>query len=142
MLKGLGELWVIIADEKRTLRPPPPSLSSQPQRKSLVAFDSTVLTEAPLWRGGLVRGGTVYSVGTDKGRETQVFIKSLHKHTCYIRDFQGDAWVAQSVKPPTLDLSSGGDLTVCGIEPCAGLCADRENIGLPASHPTTGHVCC
>lgn len=57
MLKGLGELWLIIADEKCTLRPPPLSLSSQPQRKSLVAFDSTVLTEAPLWGGWAGEGG-------------------------------------------------------------------------------------
>ena len=33
--------------------------------------------------------------------------------------------MAQSVKRPTLDLSSGHDLTVCGFEPCVGLCADR-----------------
>ena len=34
------------------------------------------------------------------------------------------AWVAQSVKRPTLDLGSGRDLVVCGIEPRVGLCAD------------------
>ena len=33
-------------------------------------------------------------------------------------------WVAQSVKCRTLGLSSVHDLTVCGIEPCIGLCAD------------------
>ena len=34
------------------------------------------------------------------------------------------AWVAQSVKCPTLDFSSGHDLRVHGFEPCIGLCAD------------------
>ena len=34
------------------------------------------------------------------------------------------AWVAQSVEPLTLDLSSGHDLTVCGIKPCVRLCTD------------------
>ena len=34
------------------------------------------------------------------------------------------AWVAQSVKCPTLDLGSGHNLTVCGFKPCIGLCAD------------------
>ena len=34
------------------------------------------------------------------------------------------AWVAQSVKRPTLDLGSGHDLTVPEIESHVGLCAD------------------
>ena len=34
------------------------------------------------------------------------------------------AWVAQLVKCPTLDFCSGHDLTVGGIEPHDGLCAD------------------
>ena len=34
------------------------------------------------------------------------------------------AWMAQLVKCPALDLSSGHDLMVHGIEPCTGLCAD------------------
>ena len=33
-------------------------------------------------------------------------------------------WVAQSVEHLTLDLGSGHDLTICGIEPHVGLCAD------------------
>ena len=33
--------------------------------------------------------------------------------------------MAQSVKCPTLDFSSGHDLTVCEFEPHMGLCADR-----------------
>ena len=37
---------------------------------------------------------------------------------------RGGAWVAQSVKRLTLDLSSGHDLTVCGFEPHIGFCAD------------------
>ena len=35
-------------------------------------------------------------------------------------------WVAQLVECPTLDLGSGHDLTVCGIEARVGLCADSE----------------
>ena len=34
------------------------------------------------------------------------------------------AWVAQSVKRPTLGFSSGHDLTVCEFEPHIGLCDD------------------
>ena len=34
------------------------------------------------------------------------------------------AWMIQSVKYPTVDLSSGHDLTVHGIEPHIGLCTD------------------
>ena len=34
-------------------------------------------------------------------------------------------WLAQSVKPPTLDFSSGRDVTVGEFEPHVGLCADR-----------------
>ena len=33
-------------------------------------------------------------------------------------------WVAQEVKPPTLDFSSGYDLTVHEFEPHVGLCTD------------------
>ena len=32
--------------------------------------------------------------------------------------------MAQFVKHPTLDFSSGHDVTVCGSEPHFGLCAD------------------
>ena len=34
------------------------------------------------------------------------------------------AWVAQSVKHPTLDFGLGHDLMVHGIQACFGLCAD------------------
>ena len=34
------------------------------------------------------------------------------------------AWVAQSVKHPTLNFGSGHDLTVHEIQPYVGLCAD------------------
>ena len=34
------------------------------------------------------------------------------------------AWLAQSVKPPTLDVGSGHDLTVHGIRSCVGLHVD------------------
>ena len=40
-----------------------------------------------------------------------------------LEDLRG-AWVAWSVKRPTLDLGSGHDLTVCEFEPCIRLCAD------------------
>ena len=36
----------------------------------------------------------------------------------------GKAWVAQSVKRPTLDFGSGHNLTVHEFEPRTGLCAD------------------
>ena len=39
-------------------------------------------------------------------------------------DFGGGAWMAQKVKHPTPDLSSGRDLEVREIEPRVGLCAD------------------
>ena len=38
--------------------------------------------------------------------------------------FIWDTRVAQSVKPLTLDFSSGHDLTDCEFEPCKGLRAD------------------
>ena len=34
------------------------------------------------------------------------------------------AWMAQSVKHPTPDFSSGHDLTVRGFEPCISLCTN------------------
>ena len=39
-------------------------------------------------------------------------------------DFWG-AWMAQSVKNPTLDFSSGYDLKVCELQPQVGLCANN-----------------
>ena len=48
------------------------------------------------------------------------------------------AWVAHSVKCPTLDFSSGHDLTVREFEPHVGLCADSTVVGilsLPFSLP-------
>ena len=38
--------------------------------------------------------------------------------------FLGGACMVQSFEHPTLDLGSGHSLTVCGIEPHGGLCAD------------------
>ena len=38
----------------------------------------------------------------------------------------GGALVAQSVEHPILDFGSGHDLMFHDIEPCVGLCADRE----------------
>ena len=48
------------------------------------------------------------------------------------------AWVAQSGKRLTLDLSSDHDLAVCEFEPCTGLCADSveldwDSLSLPLS---------
>ena len=37
-------------------------------------------------------------------------------------------WVAQLVKRPTLDFSSGYDLTVCEFKSYVGLCADSEKL--------------
>ena len=47
------------------------------------------------------------------------------KHIVDLNDaeFWG-AWVARSVKHPTLDFGSGHDLTAHGFKPCIGLCAD------------------
>ena len=47
------------------------------------------------------------------------------------------AWVAQSVKYPTLGLGSGHDLTVRGIEPHVGLHAGSgARLGFSLSGPT------
>ena len=42
-----------------------------------------------------------------------------------VQSDSGGAWVAQSVECLILDFTSGHDLTVGGIEPHVGLCADR-----------------
>ena len=42
-------------------------------------------------------------------------------HLC--KNIKG-TWVAQSVEHPTLDFSSGHDLTVREFNPCVGLCTD------------------
>ena len=51
------------------------------------------------------------------------------------------AWVAQSVKRPTLDFGSGHDLTVREIQPRVGLCADSvkaawDSLSLSLSAPS------
>ena len=51
------------------------------------------------------------------------------------------AWVAQSGKRPTLDFSSGHNLTVCGFQPHVGLCTNstehaQDSLSLPLSAPT------
>ena len=38
------------------------------------------------------------------------------------------AWAAQSAERPTLDVSSGHELTVWEIEPRVGLCADSPSL--------------
>ena len=40
------------------------------------------------------------------------------------RHYTWGAWVAQSVKCPTLDFGSGHDLTVHEFQPCIRLCVD------------------
>ena len=51
-------------------------------------------------------------------------------HFCHFCNSSGikviswGAWVAWSVKQPTLDFSSGYDLTVHEIKPCIGLCTE------------------
>ena len=52
--------------------------------------------------------------GSTDGDGTHGFILYLYRGT----------WVAQSVKHPTLNLGSGGDLMVCEFEPHVKLCAD------------------
>ena len=44
------------------------------------------------------------------------------KAKTYRNKYLRGAWVAQLVEHPTLDFSSGHDLTVCGIQPCVRLC--------------------
>ena len=63
--------------------------------------------------------------------------ENINKETNY-----RDAWVAQSVKHPTLGFSSGHDLTVCGFELHVGLCADRaESASAPLSLcPSPSHT--
>ena len=44
----------------------------------------------------------------------------------WIKNLKGKgSWVAQLVEWPTLDFSSGHDLTVCGIESCVRLYIDN-----------------
>ena len=52
--------------------------------------------------------------------------------------------MAQLIKGPTLDFSSGHDLMVHEIDPCIGLCADGTKLGwdsLSAPPPLSTHVC-
>ena len=44
--------------------------------------------------------------------------------------------MAQSVKRPIVDFSSGRDLTICEIEPHVGLCADSVELAWD-SFPTS-----
>ena len=56
---------------------------------------------------------------------TKVFKKCLYR----------GAWVAQSVKRPTLDFGSGHDLRVHGIEPRVELCDDSAQPALDSLSP-------
>ena len=61
-----------------------------------------------------------YLYNSKKMKSTQMSIKNrMNRGT----------WVAQSVKRPTPDLSSGHDLTVREFEPCIRLCADSSESG-------------
>ena len=53
------------------------------------------------------------------------------------------AWVARSVKFPTLDFSAGHDLTICEIKPCVGLCADSAEPAWDSLSPSLSatHLC-
>ena len=48
---------------------------------------------------------------------------------CFLNARTGGAWVAQSLRRPTLGFCSGRDLTVCEFEPRVGLCADGSEPG-------------
>ena len=70
------------------------------------------------------------------------------KHTHLKNAFHGGAWLAQSVKHPTLDVGSGHDLRVMGPSPCEGLHArwrgnrleDSLSFSLCPSVPLTHHL--
>ena len=51
------------------------------------------------------------------------------------------AWVAQLLQRPTLDLSSGHDLTVHGIKSCIRLCADSTGFFLLSLPLCCSHAC-
>ena len=51
--------------------------------------------------------------------------------------------MAQLVRRPTFDFSSGRDLTVCGVKSHVGLCTDREfslSLSLSPSAPSPVHA--
>ena len=56
----------------------------------------------------------------------------LETERSILKQSLGGAWVAQSVKPLTLDFGSGHGLTVHEFKPCVGLCAGRVE---PAWNP-------
>ena len=45
-------------------------------------------------------------------------------------------WVTQSIEHSTLNFVSGHDLSVCGFEPCVGLCADSMEPALDPLSPS------
>ena len=60
--------------------------------------------------------------------------------------FSWGAWVVQLVERPTLDFSSGHDLTVREIKPCMGLCADTvepawDSLFSLCPSPAWTHLC-
>ena len=87
------------------------------------------------------------------GRKGKWFCQGKIMHKEPIKDNSsnkkeyGVAWVAQSVKHPTLDFSSGHDLTVQELQPHIGLCADSAQslLGVLSLHLSVPlprlHVC-
>ena len=59
----------------------------------------------------------------------------LQKCQCH-----GGAWLAQSVKHPTLDFGSCHDLTVREFEPCIGLCTDSTGPAWDSLSPSLSKI--
>ena len=78
------------------------------------------LTSEPSMRdkGKFIRGT---NLGTREEKLPNREISTCKRRPLKHREYRG-TWMAQSVKHPTLDFSSGHDLTVHGIKPCLRLC--------------------
>ena len=60
----------------------------------------------------------------DEPKSPESRIRALATTSQSLKKQVGGAWVAQSVKQPTLDFDSGHDLTGCEFEPTSGSRAD------------------
>ena len=60
------------------------------------------------------------------GPEFSPLVFTLSSNQEILKSVLRGAWVAQSVKQPTLGFGSDHDLTVCELEPHVGLCADSK----------------
>ena len=80
-----------------------------------------------------------------KGNRTAVNLGRIIKMRLLEIDFWGTQ-VTQSVKCPTLDFSSGHDVTVHGFEPHVRLCADSAEPAWgslsPSLSPSLPYSCC